>query len=110
MDTHATIRGKEAAHVIVDELERTFIDRYALSEAEKQALLARGYSGGERICMNGRVVGLLPHLASAFPIRHALTWSCWRVRCLAHRPTAGARKRKAALKQAARLRRISVKW
>lgn len=35
-------------------------------------------------------------------------WSTWRARNLSHRHTAGARKRKAALKQAARTRRVAI--
>lgn len=35
-------------------------------------------------------------------------WATWRTRNLSHRPVAGARKRKAALKHAARARRFAV--
>lgn len=71
------ILGKEATHVIVDEIEH--LNRQMMAYADMQ-------------------------------LQGGWVWRSYRTRNLSHRPAGSARKRKAALKQAARLHRSVARW
>lgn len=89
--TVRSIKGLEPTHVIVDEWEGLnrqlrFYAAAAIAVSPVMQQLSDLVEGRGFDCI----------------------WTTWRTRNLSHRPVAGARKRKVALKQAARARRFAV--
>ena len=90
-DRREKILGKEATSVIIDEFGPT-------------QQFGRGYRYREGV---GAFIESLQLGEGKFP---GMLWSMWRTRNLSHLPVAGARKRKAALKHAARRHRTVVRY